>query len=159
MKRKILALILAMLVFCASAYAAAKLDTQLIDNAKQALSLISYGEYKKAIKQLAFSKNAPTASELSEFASTSLSDLGYVTVQTDVAVAYRLDSGWRVAVPIEEPTYDSVQTLVLRSKDGQSFDAYKAMSWYEVESEAASADKVIWQEAYEPGELYLAKDD
>lgn len=160
MKSKLLPILLILLVVAAPALAKpAKLDTALIDDAKQALVLMADGEYKKALKSLAFIKNAPSSAQLSEFAEASLSDLADVEVQTEVAVAYQLKGVWRVAVPIEAPTYDSVQTLVLRSKNGKAFDAYKAMSWYEVESELASADPVIWQEAYEPGEMFLAADD
>ena len=158
MKRKILSLVLVMMLLSVSALAAVKLNSSLIDDAKQALNLMSYGEYKKALKKLDFSKNEPSASELGDFVYSSLDDLAYVSVQSDIAVAYRLKSGWRIAVPIEEPSYDTVQTLVLRSKNGQSFDNYKAMSWYEVENEMGKADKVVWQDAYDPGDIYLATD-
>ncbi|MEA4898905.1 MAG: hypothetical protein VB067_00785 [Christensenellaceae bacterium] len=160
MKSKLLPILLILLAVASPALAKpAKLDTALIDDAKQALTLMADGEYKQALKVLAFVKNEPSAAQLSEFAQASLSDLPNVAVQTEVTVAYRLKGVWRVAVPIEAPSFDSVQTLVLRSKNGKAFDAYKAMSWYEVESDLASADPVIWQEAYEPSEMFLAADD
>lgn len=136
---------------------AASLDSALIDDAKQALTLMSYGEYKKALKRLDL-KNSSSVQDLSDFVDASLSDLYSVSVQSEVAVAYLLDGSWRVAVPIESPSYDSVTTFVVRAKDGKRFDAYRAMAWYEVLDQVSMADEVIWQDAYEQGDLYLLPD-
>ncbi|MEF9972401.1 MAG: hypothetical protein RSJ41_01310 [Clostridia bacterium] len=159
--RKMLAILIVGLLVLSpiSAMAAAKLNTQLIDDAKQALSLMSYGEYKKAVKLLHFAKNAPTASELSDFVDENLPELYSCTVQSDVAVAYLADSTWRIAVPLESPSSDSVNALVLRAKNGKHFDNYKAMPWYDVMAEVDSAQKVIWQDAYDPGDVYIVADN
>lgn len=162
MKRKILSIAILLALLLSVVASAASLDKALIDNAKQAVSLMSYGEYKKALKKLSFSKNAPSASDLSDFASESLGDLAHVSVQSTVGVAYQMEDGgaWRIAIPIEEPSYDTVQTFVLRSKNGKSFDGYKAMSWYEVEAEIADAASVIWRDAYDGGgDYYLVADE
>lgn len=158
MRRWICCLMAALILLLSVSALAASLNAELIDDAKQALTLMSYGEYKKALKKLNLKKDVG-ASELSDFVDENLSDLYFVSVQTDVAVAYQLDGAWRVAIPIETPSYDSVQTLVLRARDAKRFDAYKAMTWYEVLDEANAADEVIWRDAYEKGELYLLPDE
>ena len=155
--RRMISWLLVAALLMAPVAALASLDSGLIDDAKQALTLMSYGEYKKALKKLNL-KKASSAQALSDFVDSSLSDIYAVAVQTDVAVAYKTDGVWRVAVPVEAPSYDTVQTLVVRAKDGKRFDAYKAMAWYEVMDQVDAAEEVIWQEAYEQGELYLLPD-
>ena len=158
MRKWIVALLVAALAAAPLSALAAGLSEGLIDDAKQALTLMSYGEYKKALKKLNL-KDAPSAQELSNFVEESLSDVYVVAVQSEVAVAYQVDGVWRVAVPVEAPAYDSVQTLVVRSKDGERFDAYRAMAWYEVMDQVAGADQVIWRDAYEQGDVYLLHDN
>lgn len=155
--RRMISWLLVAALLMAPVAALASLDSGLIDDAKQALTLMSYGEYKKALKKLNL-KKASSAQALSDFVDSSLSDIYAVAVQTDVAVAYKTDGVWRVAVPVEAPSYDTVQTLVVRAKDGKRFDAYKAMAWYEVMDQVDAAEEVIWQDAYEQGELYLLPD-
>lgn len=157
MRRMITWLLVTALLTAPAAALAASLNSSLIEDAKQALTLMSYGEYKKALKKLNL-KKAPSAQDLSDFVDSDLSDVYAVAVQTEVAVAYKVDGVWRVAVPVEAPSYDSVQTLVVRAKDGKRFDAYKAIAWYEVLDQVDQAEEVIWQEAYEQGELYLLPD-
>lgn len=158
MRRWIVALLVLALTAAPLGALAAGIDEGLIDDAKQALTLMSYGEYKKALKKLNL-KEAPSAQELSDFVDENLSDVYQVAVQSEVAVAYQVDGAWRVAVPVEIPSYDSVQTLVVRAKDGKRFDAYRAMAWYEVMDQVSGAEQVIWQDAYEQDDIYQLPDD
>ncbi len=136
---------------------AADFDEGLIDDAKQALTLMSYGEYKKALKKLNL-KESPSAQELSDFVEENLSILYQVSVQNEVAVAYQVEGVWRVAVPVETPSYDSVPTLVVRAKNAERFDAYRVLAWYEVMDQVAQAEQVIWQDAYQQEDVYLLPD-
>ena len=157
--RGVLTLVLiALLMISTAASAAPKLDKKLIDAAKEGLLLMSYQEYKSAVKTLPFSSGAPSAAKLKTFATEDLSDLAYVTVQSATGVAYVINNSWRIAIPIEDPTYESVQVFVLRSKDGSGFDAMKAMTWYEVMDEIDQSDNVIWQDAYAEGSIYFVAD-
>ena len=146
------------LLFGIAARAAEDLDTGLIKDAKQALTLISYGEYKKALKKLDFSGEV-SSKKLKSFAEENLSDAFLGEVQTDVAVAWKSGDSWIVAVPVEEPSYRGVQVFALRSKDGKQFDAYKAMTWGDVLAECGSSDSVIWKNAYEPEALTIVTDE
>ena len=87
-----------------------------------------------------------------------LFDILSTSVQSDVAAAFLKDEVWYVAVPVEPPSYDGVQTFVLRSKDGARFDTFKKMDWYEVESMMDLSSQIIWQDAYEDGRLYAVPD-
>lgn len=152
MKRKILALCVALVLTVApiAAYAAPDFSNSLFKRGKEAVNLIAYGDFSKAIEKLAFSSDAPSGSDLSTFVEEELSDIYTGTVQTNVAVAYYINDRWVLAIPVNEPSYDSVQVLLLSSVDGQSFDAYRASSWKNVQSNVEKSTDVIWNVAYEP---------
>lgn len=156
--KKLFSVLLAVVLLICSVCALASFDNDLIGNAKQALTLMSYGEYKKALKKLDLKGNTG-AKELAAFVEEELFDILSVSVQSDVAAAFMKDEVWYVAVPVELPSYDNVQTFVLRSKDGSRFDTFKKMDWYEVESMMDLSTQVIWQDAYEVGGLYAVPDD
>ncbi|MGI6236118.1 MAG: hypothetical protein ACOYI7_01040 [Candidatus Excrementavichristensenella sp.] len=156
MKKSISALLAIVLLLC-SVCALASFNQDLIGDAKQALTLMSYGEYKKALKKLDL-KGKTRAKDLAAFVEEELFDILSASVQSDVAVAFLKDEVWYVAVPVEPPSYDGVQTFVLRSKDGARFDTFKKMDWYEVESMMDLSTQIIWQDAYEDGRLYAVPD-
>lgn len=158
MKKWMAAVLAAILAFMLPIVALAELEKTLFDDAKQAVSLLSYGEYQKAIDKLDFSDNQPDSEEFARFVDENLDSVLYGDVQCSVAVGYRKGSAWRLAVPVEEPEDGSVQVLVLRSKDGQSFDAYTATSWRDVMAEVDESETVIWNEAYEPDDQVFLTD-
>ena len=51
-------------------------------------------------------------------------------------------------MPVSEPNDSSVETLVLTSEDGSSFNGYGCMSWGDVENEYLSSDYVSWNREY-----------
>lgn len=146
----------ALLLCSAAALAAPSLSDKLFDKAKNAVSLISYGEYEKAVDTLGLDMSA---SELEEFVSNDLSDIFYVSVQKDVSVGYYTGKRWIVAVPIEEPYDDGVLALALSSSDGKGFDAYRAMSWGDVMSGVSQSDDVTWNVAYDQGSPFIVPDN
>lgn len=151
-----LGLVAALLLTASVALAAPSFSDKLFGRAKDAVSLISYGEYEKAVETLGLSMGA---SELEEFVSDDLSDIFYVSVQKEVSVAYYTGKRWIVAVPIEEPSDDNVMALALSSSDGSSFDAYRAMNWGDVMKGVNQAEESEWNVAYEQGEAYLVPDN
>jgi len=67
-----------------------------------------------------------------------------------VAVAYYINERWVLAIPVNEPSYDSVQVFLLSSADGKTFSAYRASSWKNVETNVDKCSDVIWNVEYEP---------
>ena len=100
------------------------ISDDLFSAAKEALSLLSYGEYARVSEALPFSGGAPSAEEWQKFAE-SFSTLSSGTVQREVSVAYWQGSCWYLAVPVSEPNRDCVEALMLRSDDGAAFSGYK----------------------------------
>ena len=158
MKRLLAAALALALLLLPMAALAAPSDKMFL-SAKQALNLISYGEYQKAIDKLKVSSGEPTAEDFEQFIADNLDSVFYGSVQNTVAVAYKKGSGWKLAVPVEEPDSGAVQALVLKSKNGKSFDGYTAMTWSDVRMEVDESGSVTWNEAYEPGTLVIVADD
>lgn len=158
--RKFVSIALILLLLLVPTLAAAKeLNTKLFSAAKQALSLISYGETKKALKALGLSTSDEAVDAMRQFLKENLDTLAGSSVQTDVAVCYRFDKGYRLAIPLESPDFPDVQALVLKSKDGQSFSGYTAMEWSDVKAEVAESELVKWDEAYKPNKPMLVADE
>jgi hypothetical protein len=107
------------------------LNEALFQDAKDALTMISYGEYQKALDKLNFTE-PPSAAEFEDFVCFDLDSVLTQTVQTDVAVCYHKSKKLYLALPVEEPVSRDVETLVLSSTDGEQFDGYKAARWGDV---------------------------
>ena len=152
MKRIVSVLLFAALILCACAGAESVPDISdsLFSAAKEALSLLSYGEYESVCDVLPFADVAPSAEEWANFAGN-FSTLDSGTVQREISVAYWQNSSWSLAVPVSEPNKDSVETLILRSDDGQTFSGYKYATWGEARSGYESSDYVVWNEEYVAG--------
>lgn len=152
MKKIVSVLLFAALILCACAGAESVPDISdsLFSAAKQALSLLSYGEYESVCDVLPFADVAPSAEEWANFAGN-FSTLDSGTVQREISVAYWQNSSWSLAVPVSEPNKDSVETLILRSDDGQTFSGYKYATWGEARSGYESSDYVVWNEEYVAG--------
>ncbi len=149
MKKIVSVLLFAALILCACAGAESVPDISdsLFSAAKEALSLLSYGEYESVCDVLPFADVAPSAEEWANFAGN-FSTLDSGTVQREISVAYWQNSSWSLAVPVSEPNKDSVETLILRSDDGQTFSGYKYATWGEARSGYESSDYVVWNEEY-----------
>jgi hypothetical protein len=154
------------LALCAALLAAAPLiasagalNEQLFDDAKEALTLISYGEYQKALGKLNFSGEPPTAAEFEDFVCFDLDAALTQAVQTDVAVCFRRNKKFWLAIPVEEPTRRDVETLLLSSSDGERFDGYRAARWDDVNKWVGQDAKAVWNEPYDPGTLVVVPDE
>ena len=152
MKKIVSVLLFAALILCACAGAESVPDISdsLFSAAKEALSLLSYGECESVCDVLPFADVAPSAEEWANFAGN-FSTLDSGTVQREISVAYWQNSSWSLAVPVSEPNKDSVETLILRSDDGQTFSGYKYATWGEARSGYESSDYVVWNEEYVAG--------
>ena len=152
------ALLMALLLSaCAFAEGVPSISDELFSAAKEALSLLSYGEYARVSEVLPFSGGAPSAEERQQFAG-SFSTLDSGTVQREVSVAYWQGSCWYVAVPVTEPNRDGVEALVLRSDDGAAFSGYKYATWGDVKSGYQASDYVVWNEEYVAGTPVIIAD-
>lgn len=150
--KKMLAVLLAVLLVSACAYAdtVPGISNSLFSDAKEALSLLSYGEFAEVSELLQFAGSAPTESEWENFAKN-FSTLNGGTVQRDVSVAYWTGGAWCLAVPVSEPSSDSVEALVLTTDDGTSFSGYKYSNWGSVRSGYEGSDYVVWNREYVAG--------
>ena len=152
------ALLMALLLSaCAFSEGVPSISDELFSAAKEALSLLSYGEYARVSEVPPFSGGAPSAEEWQQFAG-SFSTLDSGTVQREVSVAYWQGSCWYLAVPVTEPNRDGVEALVLRSDDGAAFSGYKYATWGDVKSGYQASDYVVWNEEYVAGTPVIIAD-
>jgi hypothetical protein len=152
-------LLCAVLLAAAPVIASAKdLNEALFEDAKESLTLISYGEYQKALDKLDFTQ-PPTEAEFEDFVCFELDSVLTQTVQTDVAVCYHKSKKLYLAIPVEEPVSRDVETLVLSSSDGERFDGYKSASWGDVLKLVKQDDAATWNEPYDPGTLVVVPDE
>lgn len=148
--KRILCIVLVLMVMSAAVSAMAdvpQISSGLFANAKQALVYLASGEYERLVTLLPFSDVSPSASEWQSFAEGNFSTLAD-GVQTDYAVAYWTGSVWKLAVPVSVPSDGSVETLVLSSADGTSFNGYRYADWSQVKSEYETAPYVTWDREY-----------
>ncbi len=136
---------------------AKELNEALFDDAKEALTLISYGEYQKALDKLNFTE-PPAESDFEDFVCFELDSVLTQAVQTDVAVCYHKSKKLYLAIPVEEPVSRDVETLVLSSSDGEQFDGYKAAKWGDVMKSVKKDDAAVWNLPYDPGTLVVVPD-
>ena len=134
------------------------LNEALFQDAKDALTMISYGEYQKALDKLNFTE-PPSAAEFEDFVCFELDSVLTQTVQTDVAVCFHKSKKLYLALPVEEPVSRDVETLVLSSTDGEQFDGYRASSWGDVLKSVKQDDAAVWNEPYDPGTLVVVPDE
>jgi len=152
-------LICAALLAATPLLASAKaLDEMLYDDAKEALTLMSYGEYQKALDKLNFTV-PPSAAEFEDFVCFELDSVLTQAVQTDVAVSFQRSKKLWLAIPVEEPVSRDVETLLLSSSDGLQFDGYRAAAWGDVMKYVRQDKAAVWNEAYDPGTPVIVPDE
>lgn len=145
--RKLIPLLLALMLALSPALAAPQLSDSLFAAAKQAAEWLVTGRYDRLADAMPFSGAAPDADEWASFAANYAA---YGHAQQDYAVAYWINGGWRVAVPMLTPDDGDVEVLLLTSEDGYSFSGYRYAAWSQVESEYAVSDHVVWNDEYVP---------
>ena len=155
--KKALCVMLALLLIGASALAggAPQLSGSLFSAAKQAVGYLASGEYERLVNLIPCSGVAPGASEWERFARSYRNLSG---AQHEYAVAYWKGGSWRIAVPIQEPSSDDVEVLMLLSEDGETCSGYKYATWGQVEGEYASSDHVTWNREYVGADAHVVAD-
>ena len=154
MKKRIAMLLAAAILLCGCALAEVpKLSGKLFDGAKKAVTYLSSGAYERLVTDLPYSGTAPSAAEWERFAGSFSSLSG---AQTRYAVAYWNGGSWCVAVPLRAPDSDGVETLVLTSGDGSSFNGYRCVAWGRVRAEGAKSDYCYWNEEYAGASMLMA---
>ena len=122
-------------------------------NAKEAVSLISYGEYEMAINKLGLT--GYTKKSLKEFIDTNCKEIYRGSVQTEVSVAWYEEDAWFLAVPFEAPDDEAVGALVFSLTDGKTFDGIAFARWGDVEDAYTSVTDVYWNVAYDPNYIIV----
>ncbi|MEE1200648.1 MAG: hypothetical protein U0L09_08345 [Christensenellales bacterium] len=149
MKRFIL---LTLIVFTLCAFTTAfaevpQLSDTLMSDAKQAIVYMVSGEYERLVTLFPFSGVSPSASEWESFFTGNFDSVSD-KAQTDYAVAYWTGYAWEIAVPVDVPSDENVETLVLSSSDGVSFSAYRFSKWGDVKEKYESAEYLNWKDEY-----------
>ena len=151
---------IAALALCAAlmlgGMALARPNDELFEKGKKALGLLSYGEYDKAIKALGLKD--VSASELKTQMEKDFSLLFQGTVQTDVAVMFREDRDWYLAIPVADPTDDRVETIVYALGDGGGFQSISSSRWGDVADRLDESPEFVWNEEYLPSAPVLMSD-
>lgn len=142
-----LALALAMCMSAALADAGSPPPDDAYKCAKEAVSLISYGEYDMALKKLNLD-GTYTAKALKKYIDTNCKEIYSGSVQTEVSVAWYDGSAWLMAVPFEAPDDDAVGALVFSLKDGKAFDGLVFARWEDVCEGYGATTDVYWNVAY-----------
>ncbi|MBQ3078819.1 MAG: hypothetical protein IJC48_02305 [Clostridia bacterium] len=121
-------------------------------NAKEAVSLISYGEYAMALQKLSLT-NEYSADSLKKFIDGNCREIYRGSVQTDVSVAWYdgKENIWRLAVPFEAPDDDAVGALVFSLNPPEAFKEIAFMRWADVKMGYAASGEVYWNVEYVPG--------
>ena len=157
--RRMIALVLVLLCISAPALAeeySGTLPEEMFLNAKQALSLMSYGEYKQALETIGL--DSSQASEFKFFCDASFTGLSD-GVQLEVSVACLTDEyGWILAIPLWEPDFADVETFLLHSSDGLTFDGYTSATWGFISDLLPHSRDTIWYHSYDPGQKFIAAD-
>jgi len=146
-----LSVLLVLLLASASAAEAVQIPQEIAyKSAKEAVSLISYGEYGMAIKKLKL-ENAFDEKQLKKFIDTNCKEIYMGSVQTEVSVAWLENGVWLLAVPFEAPEDDAVGALVFEiAPDGASFTRLSFMRWGEVKEGYGISDELYWNVEYTP---------
>lgn len=135
------------MVFLSAAAHAASAKT-MFKYAKNTLKALATCNYDLIVESLPVSGISPDASEWENFAVRGLSLNPGISPQTKYAVAYRRDSRWRIAVPVNTPDSGNVPVLFLDSEDGSTFCGYGCNTWAETVAEYKSSDNVVWNDEY-----------
>ena len=122
--------------------------------AKEALSLISYGEFDRAIARLGM-EGTLSGAELKRFIAANCPEIYAGSVQTEVSVAWYDQNRWLLAVPFEAPDDDGVGALVYSLMDGVHFDAVCFARWGRVAEAYSAAGGAVWNVAYTPGYIIV----
>lgn len=149
--KKIVSILMLAVMLCmlfANAEPAGCPTEEVFKNAKESVSLISYGEYMMAIKKLTLEARYDVKS-LKKFIDTECREIYMGSVQTEVSVAWPEENVWKLAVPFEAPEDEAVGALVFVLTEGK-FTEILFMRWGDVALAYEMADQAIWNVAYTP---------
>lgn len=152
--KRILALVCLIAVLALGAQAESGPSASAFKCAKEALSLISYGEFDRAISRLGMEK-VLSGAELKKFIGANCPEIFAGSVQTEVSVAWYEQNRWLLAVPFEAPDDNGVGALVFSLTDGVHFDAVFFARWGKVAESYSLSDSVNWNVAYTPGYIIV----
>ena len=147
-RRLMTAIVSVCLMLALMAPAIAEPSESAYRQAKEAVSLISYGEYEMALNRLGM-QDQMQASTLKRYIDRNCREIHRGSVQTDVSVAWFDGSMWQLAVPFEAPEDEAVGALVFTLSE-DSFSGIDFMRWGDVEASYGVADEVYWNLPYTP---------
>ena len=152
--KKFLALFCVLAAFALTARAESVPSASAFQAAKEALSLISYGEFDRAIARLGMEKTMSGA-DMKKYIGANCPEIYAGSVQTEVSVAWYSQNRWLLAVPFEAPDDNGVGALVFSLTDGVHFDAVFFARWGKVAEGYSASDSVTWNAKYTPGYIIV----
>lgn len=148
MQRRLTAIVSVCLMLALAVPVMAEPSESAYRQAKEAVGLISYGEYEMALNRLGM-QDQMQAAALKRYIDQNCGEIHRGSVQTDVSVAWFDGSVWLLAVPFEAPEDDAVGALVF-TLSGNAFSGIDFMRWGDVETSYDAADEVYWNLPYTP---------
>jgi len=152
--KRILCLLVAFMLVVACASAENALPNETYKKAREAVSLISYGEYDMALSRLGLTGEY-TASQLKSYINKNCPEIYRGSVQTEVSVAWNDGECWQIAVPFEAPDDRAVGALVFKLKDSTHFESLSFARWGDVAETYSMYARVEWNKAYTPGYIIV----
>lgn len=137
-----------LLALYASAEPAGMPGEEAFKNAKESVSLISYGEYDMALRKLGL-ESVYDAGSIKKFIDKECPEIYMGSVQTEVSVAWPEEGVWKLAVPFEAPEDEAVGALVFVFSEGR-FTEVAFMRWGDVCTAYEMAGQEVWNVAYTP---------
>ena len=161
MKKIISCILIAAMLLCAGFAVAATPapSDELYTHIMNAMNLLAAGAYDKVVAAVPFADIAPSAAEWQSFAEGNFTTLAGAQPQNEYIVLYWSGSVWKVAMPVQEPSSDDVETLVLSSEDGKTFIGYGCGLWGDIRAEYESSVYVKWTEEYQNATYALIQFD
>ena len=154
MKKRFIFILALMLMFSFGALAEGMpdatvppLNEELFEQAKEALTRLSYGEYDQISPLLSYDGEVPASEDWALFAEK-FEMLNNGTVQRDVSVGFWRDNAWYIAVPVLEPVSENIEVMVFISENGTAFSGFGISDWAGLQEAYAECEYILWCEEY-----------
>lgn len=153
--KRIIGIILILLLSFASAFAEKPVvPDETFQRAKEAVILISYGDFGEAIQRLGMTE-VLSKNTLKSMIDKKCRGIYADSVQTEISVAWNDGKNWRIAVPFEAPDDRAVGALVFTLSDVAQFINIEFSRWGEVNDAYAVSTDILWNVEYIPNYIIV----
>ena len=149
MKKSVVFALVFMLTFAWAAAEKSAIPDDTFIRAKEAVILISYGDYDAAIQRLGMTGTL-SQNTLKSMIDKKCKEIYAESVQTEVSVAWNDGRNWRIAVPFEAPDDRAVGALVFTLASVSEFAGIEFQRWGDISDAYAVSAEVFWNVEYVP---------